>query len=315
MQQGEEWPVFRGSERGAEGRPGSAKCACARVAGRCGVPGLGGLRHPASEGGRGGAGVFSGVLDPAPSPPSPASSPPSPAPLAAGSTLRGALTSAAAAPPVGWDFLLLCRRRCRRRRGSSAASSPPRQPRHDPAGPARQALGRDAAARRPGCPAAPGRASNPPSTSQWPRPPRCWSAPAPCSSCSRESAASPGTQGPQPGQKGLGLGTGTRRSSEGWPGQGWHQGFRHCESLPWAEAEAVSVLFLGHQGKVSPVCGDTNARWAPSECARQALGVKHWAWTGECAVGAQGVAAACPFPQSSGGDVGCPEPPSLPSRS
>lgn len=22
--------------------------------------------------------------------------------------------------------------------------------------------------------------------------------------------------------------------------------------------------------------------WVPNECARQALGVRHWAWTGEC---------------------------------
>lgn len=102
--------------------------------------------------------------------------------------LKGRADISAPPPPVGWDFLCcLCR-------GSCAASSPRARPRPDPAGPARPAPGRDAAARRPGCPAAPGRASNLPSTSRWPRPLRCWLAPAPSSSYSRESAP-----GPEPG--------------------------------------------------------------------------------------------------------------------
>lgn len=107
--------------------------------------------------------------------------------------LKGRADISAPPPPVGWDFLCcLCR-------GSCAASSPRARPRPDPAGPARPAPGRDAAARRPGCPAAPGRASNLPSTSRWPRPLRCWLAPAPSSSYSRESAP-----GPEPGGGGGG---------------------------------------------------------------------------------------------------------------
>lgn len=104
----------------------------------------------------------------------------SPQPLPVHLKGRAYISTASPPPPVGWDFL-----RCRRCRPGPAR----------PAGPARLALGRDAAARRPGCPAAPGRASNLPSTSRWPQRLRCWSAPAPSSSCSRESAASPGPEG------------------------------------------------------------------------------------------------------------------------
>lgn len=76
------WPVFRESERGAEGRPGSAKCAsaCARGSGRSGVPGLGGLRNPVSEGGSVGTGVFTESLTPPPLRPAPPPLRPAPRP-------------------------------------------------------------------------------------------------------------------------------------------------------------------------------------------------------------------------------------------
>lgn len=43
----------------------------------------------------------------------------------------------------------------------------------------------------------------------------------------------------------------------------------------------MSVPILGHHGEMSLVWGDTSALWVPNKCARQALDVRHWAWTGE----------------------------------